>query len=212
MRRQLVHRNSLAQQCDDSRRLPRLRWQLPAPSAQRPAPNGMSTSKPALTGSLHPCGTWSMPGASEPHDTAICAPLVDRFAIWMLPVFVDSSCGGCDKKSCVEPGVYLTLGLEPRAASAVICIDTDCKTLPVKRSDGLTGSDQQYSLRIDDPVTWAPGRRVSISIDVRDASGASLAKTLEHRTMISLAGNACSPCPAFMYNLSEGRVQRTDRA
>lgn len=133
-------------------------------------------------------------------------------ALLTVPVFVGSSCGGCAKKSCVEPGVYLTLGLEPRAATAEICIDSECATLPVQRIDGLSGADQQFALRVNDPIDWTSGRRINLTIDVRDASGLSLARTAEQRTMASLGGNACSPCPSLSYNLVAGDLVRSNAA
>ena len=133
-------------------------------------------------------------------------------ALLTVPVFVGSSCGGCAKKSCAEPGVYLTLGLDPQAATAEICIDSKCTTLPVQRNGELTGSDQQYALRVNDPVEWTSGRSINLTIDVRDANGVSLARTVELRTMASLGGNACSPCPSFVYNLVGGDLVRSDAA
>jgi hypothetical protein len=108
----------------------------------------------------------------------------------------------------VQPGVYLRLGLEPRAASAVICVDNDCKTIPVQRVSDLGGSDQKYAVRIDEPVTWTPGTTVALTIDVLDAKGVSLAKIAEHRKMGSLGLGACSPCPAFTYDLDNQVLSR----
>lgn len=131
-------------------------------------------------------------------------------ALLVVPAFVGSSCGGCAKKSCVEPGVYLTLGLEPRATAAEICIDDECTTLQVQRNEDVTGSDQQFALLINDPIEWQSGRTVRVTIDVRDADGLSLAKAAEQRTMASLGGNACSPCPSFVYNLVAGKLVRSE--
>ena len=134
------------------------------------------------------------------------------FSLLLVPVLVGSACTTCNKKSCVEPGVYLTLGLEPRAAAAAICVDGTCTTLPVQRGDGLTGADQQFALRVNDPLSWTAGRKVTLSIDILDDKGVSLAKITEERTMASLGGSACSPCPAFLYNLSDGKLVRVASA
>jgi hypothetical protein len=121
-------------------------------------------------------------------------------SVLIVPAATGSSCAGCDKKQCVQPGVYLKLGFEPTAISAVICVDTDCQTLPVQRDAGYAGA----------PVTWTSGRTVSVSLEVRDAEGSVLAEIVEQRTM-RVPRNGCDPCAAFVYTLADGRLQHADQ-
>jgi hypothetical protein len=118
-----------------------------------------------------------------------------------------STAARCDKKACIQPGVYLLLGLEPTAASATICVDSDCKTIPVDRHDGLDGPDQQYALRARDALSWVPGRVVNISMNVLDAAGTSLVNTTQTLTMAPPPVDACHPCPSFTFRLRDGQLE-----
>ena len=120
------------------------------------------------------------------------------------------SCGGsCGKRICFGPGVYLYLGLQYSATSAEICIDNDCKTLPVAQGDGnLTGSDEKYRSQVQDALPSMlsrAGMKVAVSITLLDASGTQIGKLVETRTVPS-GRDECS-CVFLAYSWRDGDLR-----
>lgn len=112
------------------------------------------------------------------------------------------SCGACDKKQCVEPGVYVGVDDLVDADSAVVCVDTKCDTVDVVVGDDGLGHTTRWASDLRD---LPANKKVQLSISVYSASRQQIA-TIETTVRVPNGGNC--ECKHLTYGWSGGEFHR----
>ena len=113
-----------------------------------------------------------------------------------------ASCGGCDKKSCMLPGVYVSVDTIVTADSAVVCVDTQCDTVKVEVLNDGVGHTSRF---VRDERDLPANQEVQLSISVYSAARTQLA-TVETTVRVPTGGN-CN-CMQLTYEWRDGGFRR----
>jgi hypothetical protein len=126
-------------------------------------------------------------------------------ALMLVPLTsAAAGCTTCDKKSCVQPGVYLYSGDLAVGDVVTTCVDSACHTATVAApldppTDDLgTLVQNQFPLEADAKIT--------VSITITDAGGTKVASLSERRRVPS-GGSACE-CISFFYRWTKNTITR----
>lgn len=104
---------------------------------------------------------------------------------------------GCDKKSCMLPGVYLDIGLLQGATTATVCIDGECHTVGVLQRPELAEQFPESTLTVTDQRDLPAGEKVHLLVTISD--GASTLATLDQHITVPSGDDECS-CVSFNYH------------
>ncbi len=125
-----------------------------------------------------------------------------RAAFGLAAILAFASCSDADcQTSCLPYGTYVELNAELDTATAKICFDDECTTVRPGEGDGTGDGNVTTGFYSNE---WQDGRRVHLTIDVFDSTGAILDSVDETRTMDT---SGCS-CGVFFYGWRDGHLHK----
>jgi hypothetical protein len=116
-----------------------------------------------------------------------------------------AGCAGCDKKSCVQPGVYLYTGNLQVGDQVTTCVDDACHTAPVLAPE--SPPIDQLGTMVQNQFPLQANAKVRVSITIVGPNGTLVGQLIESRKVPSGASECA--CEAFTYQWTPaGKVAR----